>query len=89
MGRRIAASVVVLLAAAAACVVVADRTALESAKALPWISSLPSYLPNVADWPILRERPAAGRASADKAALGEPFAPEDALLSRAAWPTGS
>jgi hypothetical protein len=90
---RIAACILVLLTAAAA-LLMADRTALGnvlgSVQSLPWVSGLPSYLPNAADWPFLHERRAAGHIS-DGVTLGEISVSEDAVVARyrEVWPTGS
>ena len=83
LAGRIAACILALLTVAAA-LLMADRTALGnvlgSVQSLPWVSELPSYLPNAADWPFLRERRAAGQIS-DGMTLGEISASEEQYVA--------
>lgn len=82
---RVAASILGLLVAGTA-LVAADRAAIGSVHALPWISQLPSYMPvaqpPAATWSIF------GQTQSGDPALHPGVSAEDALQQRdrAAWP---
>lgn len=87
VATRVAACILALLVAGTA-LVAADRAAIGSVQALPWMSQLPSYVPSAATWSIFGQ---VQSGATDSPATDASPSTEDALRQRYrdAWPSGA